>query len=94
MRHAAKLGTSTRLQKVMAVLEDGRWHGTFDIMSKTKLCAVGSAISELRANYKNIETRCIGQGLYEYKLCEHIGDKVDNDIDYLEFDEIELKEVL
>ncbi|MBT9138754.1 MAG: hypothetical protein DDT31_01329 [Syntrophomonadaceae bacterium] len=68
MRHAAKLETSERLQKVLGVLSDYDWHGTYDIMSKTQLCAVGSAISELRANGKDIATQCVGRGRYQYQL--------------------------
>ena len=68
MRHVANLATSKRLQRVLAVLSDGSWHGTFDIMQKTQLCAVGSAVSELRANRQGIESRCVGHGRYEYRL--------------------------
>jgi len=42
-------------------------------MSQTQLCAVGSAISELRANNKDIESRCIGHGKYEYRLIKEGG---------------------
>jgi len=68
MRHAANLETSERLQKVLSVLFDGIWHSTFDIMSRTQLCAVGSAVSELRANGKDVVSRCVGSGKYEYRL--------------------------
>lgn len=63
---------SPRLQRVLDVLRDRRWHSTFDIMQRTQLCAVGSACSELRANGLNIETRCVGQGRYEYRLVEEL----------------------
>lgn len=68
MRHAARIETSDRLQKVLNVLSDGQWHSTLDIMLKTYLCAVGSAVSELRANGYDIECRCVKHGRYEYKL--------------------------
>ncbi|MBI5634883.1 MAG: hypothetical protein HZA15_15555 [Nitrospirae bacterium] len=68
MRHAAQIETSERLQKVLEVLQDRQWHGTFDIMMQTSLCAVGSAISELRANGIEVECRCAGKGRYEYRL--------------------------
>ncbi len=68
MRHAAKIETSERLQRVLQVLQDGQWHSTLDIMKKTYLCAVGSAISELRANGIAVECRCVGQGKYEYRM--------------------------
>lgn len=70
MRHAAKIETSERLQRVLAILKDGEWHGSFDLMNQTKLVAIGSAISELRANGYEVESRCIGQGRYEYCLGE------------------------
>lgn len=68
MRHAANIGSSERLQKVLDVLQDRSWHSTFDIMILTSLCAVGSAISELRANGIEVECRCAGTGRYEYRL--------------------------
>ena len=68
MRHAANIETSERLQKLINVLKDMQWHSTLDIMLKTSLCAVGSAISELRANGIDVECRCVGHGRYEYRL--------------------------
>lgn len=74
--HAAKIGTSERLQKVLAILEDGKWHGSFELMNQTKLVAIGSAISELRANGCKVESRCLGQGRYEYRLGERVEEGV------------------
>jgi len=68
MRHAANLKTSERLQKVLAVLQDGQWHSSFDLMQKTNLVAVGSAISELRANGLEIKCECEAMGKYKYRL--------------------------
>jgi hypothetical protein len=68
MRHAAKLSTSERLQKVLAVLEDRAWHSTLEIMNRTYLCAVGSAISELRNNGLMIECECVSKGRFQYRL--------------------------
>ena len=68
MRHAARIESSDRLQKVLDVLQDRQWHSSLDIMLKTSLVAVGSAISELRANGIEIECRCVGKGRYEYRL--------------------------
>lgn len=81
MRHAAKIESSERLQKVLAILEDGDWHGSFELMSQTKLVAIGSAISEIRANGFGIESRCVGQGRYEYRLGERVeeGEQVANE---------------
>lgn len=70
MRHAAKIETSSRLQKVLDVLQDRRWHSTLEIMQRTSLCAVGSAISEIRANGISVECRCVGKGRYEYRLID------------------------
>lgn len=67
-RHAARIESSDRLQKVLDVLMDRQWHGTLDIMTRTSLCAVGSAISELRANGIRVECRCADKGRYEYRL--------------------------
>jgi len=68
MRHAANLKTSARLQKVLNVLMDRRWHSTLEIMQRTYLCAVGSAVSEIRANGIDVKCRCVGHGRYEYRL--------------------------
>lgn len=70
MRHAASIETSERLQKVLDVLQDRQWHSTLEIMQRTFLCAVGSAISELRANGISVECRCAGHGKYEYRLID------------------------
>ena len=66
--HAAKLEDSPRLQRVKALLNDGQWHGTREIVRAADVCAVNSIIAELRANDLAIVTRCVGRGLYEYKL--------------------------
>lgn len=65
--NAGKLETSDRLQKLFTAIKDRKWHSTYELMLKTRLCAVGSAISELRRNDIIIDCRCVGQGKYEYK---------------------------
>jgi len=65
--HAARLSNSPRLLRVAAHLADGEWHGTRDVLVGANVCAVNSAITELRANGLTIETRCVGRGLYEYR---------------------------
>ena len=55
MMHAARLSTSSRLQRVLAVLADGRPHTTRGIMRAAQVCAVNSCIAELRANGAEIE---------------------------------------
>ena len=67
MRHAARLSSSERLQKVLDVLMENEELSTLEIMMRTNLCAVGSAISELRANGINVS--CIKRnGHFYYKL--------------------------
>lgn len=66
--HFAKIEGSNRLQKVLRVLEDGTPKTTLEIATTTKLCAVGSAIGELRRNGYNILCRCIRRGVFEYTL--------------------------
>lgn len=67
---AANLETSPRLQRVKAVLNDGQWHGTREIVLAADVCAVNTIMDELRAkpNELAIATRCVGRGRYEYKL--------------------------
>jgi hypothetical protein len=45
--HAAPL-TSPRLQRVLALLSDGRPHTTRDIVRRARVMAVNACISELR----------------------------------------------
>lgn len=47
MIHAAAL-TSPRLQRVLAVLSDGRVHSTRDIVHRAQVMAVSACMSELR----------------------------------------------
>lgn len=47
---AAKLASSPRLQRVYALLSDGRPHTTRDIVTGAHVCAVNSCIAELREN--------------------------------------------
>lgn len=66
--HAANLGNSERLKRVHKLLSDGQWHGTREINRLADVCAVNTACAELRANGIEVITRCIGRGLYEYRL--------------------------
>ncbi|MGR3435241.1 MAG: helix-turn-helix domain-containing protein [Shimia sp.] len=57
MRHA-KLATSARLQKVLAALRAaGGEVSTEEIIQRTGICAVNSAIAELRENGAKISCR-------------------------------------
>lgn len=54
--HAAPL-SSPRLQRVLAVLSDGRPHTTRDIVRKGRVMAVNACISELRQH--GAEITCV-----------------------------------
>ncbi len=66
--HYARVEKSERLQRVLALLADGGWHSTLDIIIGAGVCAVNSCISELRANGYSIFCRCAGRGRFEYCL--------------------------
>ena len=48
--HTAQLKTSPRLQRVAALLRDGKPHSTMSIIRGCGVCAVNSIIAELRLN--------------------------------------------
>ena len=66
--HYARLSESPRLQRLLSLLSDKRRHSTRDIILKAHVCAVNSAVAELRANDYFIICKCIGKGRYEYQL--------------------------
>ena len=66
--HAARLDKSERLKRVLALLEDGRWHSTLDIVIGAGVCAVNSCIAELRENGFAIACRRVGKDRFEYRL--------------------------
>lgn len=49
MMHAAAL-TSPRLQRVLALLSDGKPHSTRDIVRRAKVMAVSACVAELRTH--------------------------------------------
>ena len=55
--HHAKIATSDRLQQLLALLRQGGWWTTKDLMLETMSCTVSTNISELRGNGFNIESR-------------------------------------
>lgn len=65
---AANIKSSDRLGRVFRLLQDGNWHGTWEIINNCEVCAVNTVIAELRHNGLRIETRCNGTGRYEYRL--------------------------
>lgn len=56
--HAAPL-TSDRLQRVLAVLKDGKPHTTRQIVRRANVCAVNSCIAELREHGAEISCEAI-----------------------------------
>lgn len=68
MMHAARIDHSPRLQRVLALLSDGRWYSTLDIVVGAGVCAVNSCIAELRANGLPIVCRRVGRDRFEYRL--------------------------
>lgn len=66
--HYARVENSERLQRIVALLSDGEWHTTLDIIINAGVCAVSAAISEIRRNGYTVECRPMGRGRYEYLL--------------------------
>lgn len=56
--HAAPL-TSPRLQRVLALLSDGRPHTTRDIVRRARVMAVNACVSKLR--HHGAEIACVKQ---------------------------------
>jgi hypothetical protein len=71
--HAAKLNKSERLRKLDALLCDGYYHSTKEILEKTGSVAVHSDIHELRCNGRNISPALYlgktleGRKMYAYR---------------------------
>lgn len=70
--HYARIENSDRLRRVLAVLSDGHPHSTLEIIQSAEVCAVNSAIAELRMNGFRIECRQIGRERFEYTLIEQL----------------------
>ena len=58
--HFAHLDHSDRLQRVAALLADGRERSTLEIIEQAHVCAVNSVVAELRANGIEIHCRRVG----------------------------------
>ncbi len=67
--HAAKLD-NWRLQRMLTLLKSGKRYTTLDVTRATKILAVGTVASELRANGIDVQCKCIGRGRFEYWLEE------------------------
>ena len=68
----AKLATSERLQAVKAVLDDGGWHTTRDIMLGANTVSPAACVAELRSNWLVVLSQCTrqsnGRSLWQYRL--------------------------
>jgi hypothetical protein len=67
----AKVENSPRLQRVLGVLHGGEWASTMDIVRRASVCAVNSAISELRRNGYEVACRMVkkdGETHFEYRM--------------------------
>lgn len=50
MMHAAKVSSSPRLKRVLAILADGKEHSTREIVKEAEVMAVSACVAELRQN--------------------------------------------
>ncbi len=66
--NAANLKKSERLGRVSQVLADGQRHSTLDIIQRAQVCAVNSAVAELRQNGQNIACKREGDVWYYQRL--------------------------
>lgn len=57
---AARLSSSSRLQRVLKVLKDRKSHSTMNIIKQANVCAVNSIVSELRHN--GVAIQCSRKG--------------------------------
>lgn len=63
----ARIENSPRLKRLAEVLADGREHSTLDLAMRAGICAVNSAVAELRENGYDIDCRRQGD-LWLYRL--------------------------
>jgi hypothetical protein len=65
--HSARLSNSARLQRVYEFLKDGNWHSTLEIVTGARVCAVNSAIAEIRDNGHGVECQRTGD-IWRYRM--------------------------
>ena len=65
--HYAKLDNSPRLQRLYALLQRGP-ATTREIVTGADICAVNTAVDELRENGISVICESIGKGRYQYRL--------------------------
>lgn len=70
MLHYANADRSARLQRVLNVLRIAGRDGmtTAEIIHEAHVCAVNSAVAELRANEYEISCECESRGVFRYRL--------------------------
>lgn len=79
--HYADIKNSPRLQRLLQCLESqpkesGGWVTTMKIIEQAKICAVNSAISELRRNGYEVEARKSKvENAWEYRLVRMAGEQ-------------------
>lgn len=66
--HAAQLNNSPRLQRILSTLSDGRWYTTRDLIELAKVCAINSAVAELRENGFLVECCKETKDRFTYRL--------------------------
>jgi hypothetical protein len=79
--HYAKIKSSPRLQRLLRALSSANyfmdgWLTTMQIIGIAEICAVNSAVSELRRNGYVVESRrsATTKGAWEYKLVQIPGE--------------------
>lgn len=65
--HAAKLDRSKRLQRIMKVLSDHKPHSSMELIRRAKTVAIGTDISEIRRNKRNVKCKREGK-IWFYRL--------------------------
>lgn len=76
--HYARLDNSPRLQRLLKFLSDCKPHTTREIFIGADICAVNTAVDELRENGFDVpcklrEVKKDSSRIYEYQLCKHEG---------------------
>ena len=75
--HHAKIATSDRLQRLLALLRQGGWWTTRELMLVTRSCAQATDISELRSNGFDIESRQVTSVFYKRQVWSYRIHEVD-----------------
>ena len=75
--HHAKIATSDRLQRLLALLRQGGWWTTRQLMAGTGSCAQATDISELRSNGFDIESRQVTSVFYKRQVWSYRIHEVD-----------------